>query len=82
MRELMHAKLWGAISAGHVYEFQSMIFQPVGGMGMIGKAFGRELGDLIRYNAKVTDIRQDANGVTVAYQDGNNAGAIQTARAQ
>ena len=29
------------------------MFQPVGGMDMIGKAFARELGDLIRYDAKV-----------------------------
>ncbi len=30
----------------------STMFQPVGGMDMIGKAFAREVGDLIRYNAK------------------------------
>jgi monoamine oxidase len=82
MRELMDSKLWGFIVAGHIYEFQSMIFQPVGGMGMIGKAFGRELGDVIRYNAKVTDIKQDANGVTVAYTDTKKGGATQIAKAQ
>jgi monoamine oxidase len=59
-----------------------MIFQPVGGMGMIGKAFGRELEGVIRYNAKVTQIRQDANGVSVAYQDSKSGGATQTASAQ
>ena len=36
---------------------------------MIGRAFGRELGNLIEYNAKVTEISQDERGVTVAYQD-------------
>ena len=35
------------------------MFQPVGGMDMIGEAFARELGDLIRFNAKVTAIQQD-----------------------
>ena len=39
------------------------MFQPVGGMGKVGEAFARELGPLIRYNAKVIDIRQDERGV-------------------
>lgn len=82
MRDLLDSKLWGAIVAGHIYEFQSMIFQPIGGMGMIGKAFGRELGDVIRYNCKVTEIRQDANGVSAIYQDTLHGGAPQTASAQ
>jgi monoamine oxidase len=82
MQDLMNSRLWAYIAFGHIYEFQSMIFQPVGGMGMIGKAFGRELGDIIHYNAKVTDIKQDANGVTVAYTDTKKGGAVQTAKAQ
>lgn len=82
LRELMQSGLWHAISIGHTFDFQSVIFQPVGGMGVIGKAFGRELGELIRYNCKVTDIRQDANGVTVAYQDAKRGGAIRAERAQ
>ena len=45
------------------------MFQPVGGMDMIGKAFARELGDIIRYDAKVTRIQQDDGGVTVTYTD-------------
>jgi monoamine oxidase len=81
LHELMQSKLWSYIAAGHIYEFQSMIFQPVGGMGMIGKAFGRELEGLIRYNAKVTEIRQDASGVTASYQD-TKSGERQSAQAQ
>ena len=45
------------------------MFQPVGGMDMIGKAFAREVGDLIRYDAKVTQIKQNDGGVTVTYVD-------------
>jgi monoamine oxidase len=81
LHELMQSKLWSSIAAGHIYEFQSMIFQPVGGMGMIGRAFGRELEGLIRYNAKVTEIRQDASGVTASYQD-TKSGERQSAQAQ
>jgi monoamine oxidase len=43
MRDLMKSTLWQSILQGHDYEFQNTIFQPVGGMGMIGKAFGRAL---------------------------------------
>ena len=39
--------------SSRLYEFQTTMFQPVGGMGRIGEAFAREVGDLIRYNAKV-----------------------------
>ncbi len=80
--DLMQSRLWAAIAAGHVYEFQNTIFQPVGGMGMIGRAFGRELGGLIHYNAKVTDIKQDERGVTVAYRDTKAGGPDRIATAQ
>jgi monoamine oxidase len=69
MQDLLHSGLWAAIGAGSGYETQQSLFQPVGGMGMIGKAFGKELSEVIRYNAKVVDITQDAKGVTVTYQD-------------
>ena len=49
---------------------------------MIGKAFGRALDGLIQYNAKVTEIKQDANGVSVAYHDTKAHGPIRTATAQ
>jgi monoamine oxidase len=81
MQDLMHSRLWSWIVAGHIYEFQSSIFQPVGGMGMIGRAFGRELGDIIQYDAKVTEIKQDERGVSVAYHDAKTGGPMRTARA-
>ena len=57
------------------------MFQPVGGMDMIGKAFAREVGGLIRYNAKVTEIQQNDSGVTVSYVDTANPQAVQQATA-
>jgi len=55
MSALLKSGLWTAIGAACNYEMQSAIFQPKGGMGMIGKAFGKELGPLIqlRLNAVV-----------------------------
>lgn len=81
MDELLKSRFWASIGAGHNYEMQTMLFQPVGGMGCIGDAFKREVGDLIRYNAKVTQIKQDSRKVVVSYVDSVSGGAPQTATA-
>ena len=54
------------------------MFQPVGGMDMIGKAFAREVGDLIQYDAKVIRIQQDDGGVTVSYVNSKTPATPQT----
>ena len=64
-----------------ITNMQSSIFQPKGGMGQIGKAFGKELGTLIKYNCKVIDIHQDDKGVTATYIDSRTGGAPQKATA-
>jgi len=76
--QLLQSRLWAAIGAGQNYEMQTMLFQPVGGMGRIGDAFKREVGDLIHYNAKVTQIKQETKKVTVTYVDTVKGGAPQT----
>ncbi|HEY3729856.1 MAG TPA: flavin monoamine oxidase family protein [Steroidobacteraceae bacterium] len=73
--ELLDSGLWAGIFQGDTFDWQSSLFQPVGGMGRIGEAFGRELGALIRYNAKVTEIHQDNHGVAVTYEDTTSPGA-------
>ena len=67
--DILKSRLWSALGAGSVYEMQTTMFQPVGGMDMIARAFAREVSDLIRFNAKVTAIRQTDTGVTVTYED-------------
>ena len=69
MKGLLRSRVWRQIVIGNIYEFQSAIFQPVGGMDMIAKAIGREVTHLIRHNAKVTEIRQDDKGVTAVHID-------------
>lgn len=64
---LLQSGLWQYIAAGQELEFQSAIFQPVGGMDRIAKAFQERVGDTIEYNAKVTKIAQDSTGVKVDY---------------
>ena len=79
-KDILGSRLWANLAAGEIYEFQTTLFQPVGGMGRIGEAFGRELKGLIRYNAKVTSIQQDDHGVSVTYEDTTSPGHTHTAR--
>jgi monoamine oxidase len=78
---VLNSYMWRTIGWGHDYEYQSSIFQPKGGMGQIGKAFGIELGNLIKYNCKVIDIHQDDKSVTATYIDSRTGGAPQKATA-
>jgi monoamine oxidase len=81
LSDILDSRLWQSIPAGDVFDMQTALFQPVGGMGRVGEAFGRELGPLIRYNAKVVDIHQDDRGVTVAYEDTHAPGTLLKASA-
>jgi len=75
LKDLLDARLWFGIVQGEEYERQTTMFQPVGGMGRIGEAFGRELGSLIRYNARVVDIHQDDHGVTATFENSGEPGS-------
>ncbi len=79
--DILQSGLWRYFNPANNYEFQTTMFQPVGGMDMIAKGFEREVGDLIRYNAKVLEIRQGDGGVTVTYEDRNDPGKPLTATA-
>lgn len=81
LHEVLDAGLWGHLPLGDLYEMQGTLLQPVGGMDRISEAFARELEPLIRYRAKVIDIRQQADGVTVSFEDGASGGSRQSARA-
>ncbi len=82
MAELLQSRLWTGLLTGHEYEYQMTMFQPVGGMDRISAGFVRALPpDMIKYNCKVTEIKQDANGVVVSYVDSQKGGAPQTATA-
>jgi monoamine oxidase len=80
MQQLFTSDMWMFLE-GRSYDYQTQLFEPVGGMGMIGKAFGQQLTGLIKYNCKVIDIKQDAKGVTATYIDAKKGGAPQTAKA-
>jgi monoamine oxidase len=69
LSEILKSRLWRYLQNFALHTFQTTMFQPVGGMDMIGKALAREVGDVIRYDAKVTRIQQHDRGVTVTYTD-------------
>jgi monoamine oxidase len=81
LHDVLDSGLWSGVANGDTFDMQTALFQPAGGMGRIGEAFARELGPVIRYNAKVADIHQDDHGVTVAFTDSREQGAPQTVRA-
>jgi monoamine oxidase len=81
LSDLLKSGLWAALAFGDLYDMQTTMFQPVGGMGMVGQAFGKELGALIRYNAKVIDIEQNEHAVNVTYEDMSAGSAKQTVKA-
>ena len=67
LSDILKSRVWRYLQNFSRHTFQSTMFQPVGGMDAIGKAFAREVGDIIQYDAKVTRIQQDGRGVTVTY---------------
>jgi monoamine oxidase len=81
LSDILKSRVWRYLLNFANYNFQTTMFQPVGGMDMIGKAFAKEVGDLIRYNCKVTRIQQDDRGVTVSYVDPASPAAMQQAKA-
>ncbi|WP_132144679.1 flavin monoamine oxidase family protein [Luteibacter rhizovicinus] len=81
LHDVLNARLWSNIAASDQYEYQTTMMQPVGGMDAIARAFTREVGSLIRYGAKVTDIAQDGQGVTVTWEDTKAPGTKQQSKA-
>ena len=81
LSDILKSRLWRYLQNFALYQFQTTMFQPVGGMDMIGKAFAKEVGDLIQYDAKVIRIQQDDCGVTVSYVNSKTPGAPQQAKA-
>ena len=81
IHDILTSRLWRGLQSFLRYDFQTTMFQPVGGMGRIGEAFARELPGVIRFRAKVTEVRQDGSGVSVEFEDLAAGGARQEARA-
>lgn len=53
----------------YAIELQMVMLQAVGGNDMIAKAFEKKIGNLIKYTAEVTSIKNLTDGVKVIYKD-------------
>jgi len=80
-KELVKSRLWSRIITGQFHEFQSTIFQPVGGMDQVARGFEKQVESLIKYNVRVTEIHQDEKGVTVSYQNSTKPAGTLTEKA-
>ena len=61
----------------YIYEQQTTLMQPVGGMDAIPKAFEARLAGKIQFNARVTELRKTEKGVRVVYQKDGKPAEIQ-----
>lgn len=69
MHALLDANLWDGMLFEDMIDMQATMFQPIGGMDRIAAAFEKRLGDCIRFNTPVQQIRKTATGVRVAYRE-------------
>lgn len=67
LHTLLEAKFWDGLLYEESHDWQATMMQPVGGMDRIPHAFAQQLGDIIRYNAPVTEIAKTSKGVRVTY---------------
>ena len=63
--------------AEYTYELQMSMFQAIGGMDMIAKAFEREIGKNIRFQSEVTSIKNVSGGVNITYKDKEGEHSLQ-----
>lgn len=79
LKDLLQADLGENLTQDYDPNWQPMLFQVVGGMDNLAKAFATALGKRITYEAQIVEIRQKETGVTVVYRD--RQGKNQTAQA-
>lgn len=81
LEDILKSDVWRAITFGQTHQWQSSIFQPVGGMDVGPKAVGEHLKDVTLLNTKVTAIHQDDKGVTVSVVDADTGMGARTLKA-
>jgi monoamine oxidase len=69
---LLHANFATHFHRNNEYEYQSALFQPVGGMDMLAKALYSKVSDVVELGCEVTEIRQAPTGTRIAYRKGGS----------
>ncbi|OUJ14581.1 flavin monoamine oxidase family protein [Acetobacter sp. DsW_063] len=64
-KDVLDPTVWRSMSFFTQYEMQPTMFQPVGGMDAISRAFARHVGGKVILNRKITQISQGDTGVVV-----------------
>ena len=76
LRRLLEADFWRYKSQfGESWTMAATMMQPVGGMGRIGEAFGRKLGDMITYEAEITELRRDGDRARIVWRHASTKAA-------
>ncbi len=68
LSDILSSNTWRTLASVAEYDQQRTMFQPVGGMDQIAKAFERQVGPVIRYSTEVEKIAQSPAGVEVFYR--------------
>lgn len=69
LSDVLDSHVWTQMGFYFGYVMQTTMFQPKGGMDMIGKGFFKQVGKLVRLNTTVTRIAQDDKGVSASWTD-------------
>ena len=77
LHTLLLEDFWQGILFDEVFDQQATMFQPVGGMDRIPHAFAKSLGEIVRFNAPVTELRKTSRGVRVGYTHKGAAASIE-----
>ncbi|MGY8749660.1 MAG: flavin monoamine oxidase family protein [Pirellulales bacterium] len=77
LEDLLDSRFWeDSFYDPQEFEWQSTLFQPVGGMDKIVEGFLNKVGNLITYNAPVEAVEADENGVAITYLEGSASRVI------
>jgi monoamine oxidase len=64
---LLDEDMWSGMLFEEAFDFQATMFQPVGGMDRIPRAFAEKLGAVLRLQCEVTTIERRGQGVRVVH---------------
>jgi monoamine oxidase len=79
LRAILQSSFWQYDTQfGETFDQAATMMEPVGGMGAIGRAFGRALGDTITYDAEVTRLERRGEGARVLWRDRKSGARHQT----
>lgn len=67
--DVLNSRLWTQFNSVTEFDMQWTMFQPVGGMDQIARAFEKHVGHLIQFNREVEQLRQNEHGVTANWLD-------------